>query len=167
MPTSGRLRAITAWEGVRSEPVCFQQGRQLSPRPQTPGAAGLEEGRLGERLALAAWLARGHGQVCPSSETRPHWAVMLVRSCSRLAALEARVAQLQEARAQQAQQVDALQARNAAQRAAYEALRGRAGLQEAALRRLEEEAHDLLERLVQRKARAAAERNLRNERREK
>lgn len=85
----------------------------------------------------------------------------------RLAALEARVAQLQEARAQQAQQVDALQARNEAQRAAYEALRGRAGLQEAALRRLEEEAHDLLERLVQRKARAAAERNLRNERREK
>ncbi|XP_023377445.1 protein Atg16l2 isoform X3 [Pteropus medius] len=85
----------------------------------------------------------------------------------RLAALEARVTQLQEARAQHAQQVDALQARNAAQRAAYEALRAHAGLQEAALRRLEEEAQDLLERLVQRKARAAAERNLRNERREK
>ncbi|ELK06774.1 autophagy-related protein 16-2 isoform X2 [Pteropus alecto] len=85
----------------------------------------------------------------------------------RLAALEARVTQLQEARVQHAQQVDALQARNAAQRAAYEALRAHAGLQEAALRRLEEEAQDLLERLVQRKARAAAERNLRNERREK
>ncbi|XP_045149028.1 protein Atg16l2 [Echinops telfairi] len=52
-------------------------------------------------------------------------------------------------------------------RAAYDTLRAHAGLQDAALRRLEEEARDLLERLVQRKARAAAERNLRNERREK
>ena len=41
------------------------------------------------------------------------------------------------------------------------------GHQEAALRRLEEEARDLLDRLVRRKARAAAERNLRNERRER
>ncbi|KAK2100927.1 hypothetical protein P7K49_022275, partial [Saguinus oedipus] len=58
-------------------------------------------------------------------------------------------------------------AQNAAQRKAYEALRAQAGLQEAALRRLQEEARDLLERLVQRKASAAAERNLRNERRER
>ncbi|XP_066223985.1 protein Atg16l2 isoform X2 [Saccopteryx leptura] len=86
---------------------------------------------------------------------------------SRLAALEARVAQLQEARAQETEKVDARQARNAARREAYEALRAHTKLQEAALRRLEEEARDLLERLVQRKARAAAERNLRNERREK
>lgn len=75
--------------------------------------------------------------------------------------------QLREARAQQAQQVAARRARNAAQRAAYEALRLQARLREAALRGLEEEARDLLERLVQRKARAAAERNLRNERRER
>ncbi|XP_066106658.1 protein Atg16l2 [Saccopteryx bilineata] len=86
---------------------------------------------------------------------------------SRLEALEARVAQLQEARAQETEKVDARQARNAARREAYEALRAHTKLQEAALRRLEEEARDLLERLVQRKARAAAERNLRNERREK
>ncbi|XP_047610108.1 protein Atg16l2 isoform X2 [Phacochoerus africanus] len=86
---------------------------------------------------------------------------------SRLAALEARVAQLQEARAKKARQVDARRALNAAQQAAYEALRAHAGRQEAALRRLQEEARDLLERLVQRKARAAAERNLRNERRER
>ncbi|XP_036115732.1 protein Atg16l2 [Molossus molossus] len=86
---------------------------------------------------------------------------------SRLVALEARVVQLQETRAQQVQQVDARRARNVAQRAAYEALRLQSRLQEAALRRLEEEARDLLERLVQRKARAAAERNLRNERRER
>ncbi|XP_014645778.1 PREDICTED: autophagy-related protein 16-2 [Ceratotherium simum simum] len=85
----------------------------------------------------------------------------------RLAALEARVEQLQEERAQQAQRVHTRRARNAALRAAYEALRAHAGLQEAALRRLEEEARDLLERLVQRKARAAAERNLRNERHER
>ncbi|EPY83483.1 ATG16 autophagy related 16-like protein [Camelus ferus] len=85
----------------------------------------------------------------------------------RLAALEARVAQLQEARAQGVQQVDARCALNEAQREAYEALRARAGHLEAALRRLEEEARDLVERLVQRKARAAAERNLRNERRER
>lgn len=77
------------------------------------------------------------------------------------------MAQLQEARAQQTRQVDSRRARNAAQRAAYEALRARARLQEAALRKLEEEARDLLERLVQRKARAAAERNLRLERRER
>ncbi|XP_044609518.2 protein Atg16l2 isoform X1 [Equus asinus] len=86
---------------------------------------------------------------------------------SRLAELEARVAQLQEERTQQAQRVHVRRARNAAQRAAYEALRAHAGVQEAALRRLEEEARELLERLVQRKARAAAERNLRNERRER
>ncbi|CAK6449005.1 unnamed protein product [Pipistrellus nathusii] len=85
----------------------------------------------------------------------------------RLAALEARAAQLREERARQAGQVDARRARNAAQRAAYEALRRQAGRREAALRALEEEARDLLERLVQRKARAAAERNLRNERRER
>ncbi|XP_053781507.1 protein Atg16l2 isoform X3 [Desmodus rotundus] len=85
----------------------------------------------------------------------------------RLAALQARVAQLQEARAQQTRQVEAQRARNAARRLAYEALRAHLGLQEAALRRLEEEARDLLEHLVQRKAHAAAERNLRNERRER
>lgn len=85
----------------------------------------------------------------------------------RLAALQARVAELREEQARQTRQVDAQRALNVAQRAAYEALRGRARLQEAALRRLEEEARDLLERLVQRKARAAAERNLRNERYEK
>ncbi|XP_049475358.1 protein Atg16l2 isoform X2 [Panthera uncia] len=86
---------------------------------------------------------------------------------SRLAALEARVAQLQEARAQQTRHLDAQRALNVAQRAAYEGLRAQAGLQEAALRRHEEEARDLLEWFVQRKARAAAERNLRNERHER
>ena len=86
---------------------------------------------------------------------------------SRLAALEARVAQLQEARAQQTRHLDVQRALNVAQRAAYEGLRAQAGLQEAALRRHEEEARDLLEWLVQRKARAAAERNLRNERHER
>ncbi|XP_008068243.1 autophagy-related protein 16-2 [Carlito syrichta] len=86
---------------------------------------------------------------------------------SRLAALDSRVGELQEAREQRAAQVREQRAQNAAQRAAYEALRARAGLQEAALRRRQEEARDLLERLVQRKARAAAERNLRNERRER
>lgn len=77
------------------------------------------------------------------------------------------MAQLQEERAQHVRRVDVRRARNVAQRAAYEALRLQARLQEAALRSLEEEARDLLERLVQRKARAAAERNLRNERRER
>ncbi|XP_032709066.1 autophagy-related protein 16-2 isoform X7 [Lontra canadensis] len=86
---------------------------------------------------------------------------------SRLAALEAHVVELQEARSRHARQVDAQRELNAAQRAAYEALCAHARLQEAALRRLEEEARDLLERLVQRKARAAAERNLRLERHEK
>lgn len=77
------------------------------------------------------------------------------------------MAQLREARAQQAQQVEERRAQNAVQRAAYEALRAHVVLREAALRRLQEEARDLLERLVQRKARAAAERNLLNERRER
>ncbi|XP_077618292.1 protein Atg16l2 isoform X2 [Crocuta crocuta] len=86
---------------------------------------------------------------------------------NRLAALEARVAQLQETRAQHSRHVDEQRALNVAQRAAYEALRARARLEEAALRRLEEEARDLLDWLVQRKARAAAERNLRNERQER
>lgn len=84
---------------------------------------------------------------------------------SRLVALEARVAQLQEARALQVSQVEELQKQNAAQREAYEALRVHTGHQEVALRRLQEEARDLLEQLLQRKELAAAERNLRNERR--
>ncbi|XP_028733391.1 protein Atg16l2 [Peromyscus leucopus] len=83
----------------------------------------------------------------------------------RLEALQACVVQLSEARAQQSRQLEELQAENAAQREAYRALLEQAAHQEAALRRLQEEARDLLERLVQRKARAAAECNLRNERR--
>lgn len=75
--------------------------------------------------------------------------------------------QLQEARAQQSRRLEEQQAENAAQREAYETLLQQAAHQEAALRRLQEEARDLLEQLVQRKARAAAERNLRNERRER
>lgn len=75
--------------------------------------------------------------------------------------------QLQEARAQQSRQLEERLAENAAQREAYETLLQQAVHQEAALRRLQEEARDLLEQLVQRKARAAAERNLRNERRER
>lgn len=75
--------------------------------------------------------------------------------------------QLQEARAQKSQQLQERQAENAAQREAYGALLEQAAHQEAALRRLQEEARDLLERLVQFKAQAAAERNLRNERRER
>ncbi|XP_055479190.1 protein Atg16l2 isoform X4 [Psammomys obesus] len=85
----------------------------------------------------------------------------------RLEALQACVRQLQEARARESQQLKDRRAENAAQREAYEALREQAAHQEAALRRLQEEARDLLERLVQRKAHAAAERNLRNERRER
>ncbi|XP_058519537.1 protein Atg16l2 isoform X2 [Ochotona princeps] len=85
----------------------------------------------------------------------------------RLAALEARVAHLLEARVRKAEQVEERRTQNAAQRAAYEELRAHTGLQEVALRRLQEEERDLLERLVQRKARAAAERNLRNEWRER
>ncbi|XP_013367304.1 PREDICTED: autophagy-related protein 16-2 isoform X5 [Chinchilla lanigera] len=85
----------------------------------------------------------------------------------RLAALEARVVQLQEARAQQARQVEEQRVKNVAQRAAYEDLRVRTGDQEAALRRLQEEASYVLEGLVQLKARAATERNLRLERRER
>ncbi|KAG8522829.1 Autophagy-related protein 16-2 [Galemys pyrenaicus] len=86
---------------------------------------------------------------------------------SSLAALEARAAQLRGARARQEARVHAQQASNAARRAAYEELRAHAALREAALRRLQEEARDLLGWLLQRKARAAAERNLRNERRER
>ncbi|XP_027263615.1 autophagy-related protein 16-2 isoform X3 [Cricetulus griseus] len=85
----------------------------------------------------------------------------------RLEALQACVVRLQEARAQQSRQLEERQAENAAQREAYQALLEQAAHQEAALRRLQEEARDLLERLVQRKARAAAECNLRNERRER
>ncbi|GAB1292402.1 Protein Atg16l2 [Apodemus speciosus] len=85
----------------------------------------------------------------------------------RLEALQTCVVQLQEARAQQSQQLEEQQAENAALREAYETLLQQAAHQEAALRRLQEEARDLLEQLVQRKASAAAERNLRNERRER
>lgn len=85
----------------------------------------------------------------------------------RLEALQACVVQLREAKAQQSRQLEELQAENATQREAYEALLEQTAHRNAALRRLQEEARDLLERLVQRKARAAAERNLRNESRER
>ncbi|XP_005368841.1 autophagy-related protein 16-2 isoform X4 [Microtus ochrogaster] len=85
----------------------------------------------------------------------------------RLEALQACVVQLRETRAQQVRQLEERQAENAAQREAYETLLKQAAHQEAALRRLQEEARDLLEWLVQRKACAAAECNLRNERRER
>ncbi|XP_075827729.1 protein Atg16l2 isoform X3 [Microtus pennsylvanicus] len=85
----------------------------------------------------------------------------------RLEALQACVVQLRETRAQRVRQLEERQAENAAQREAYETLLKQAAHQEAALRRLQEEARDLLERLVQRKARAAAECNLRIERRER
>uniref|UniRef100_A0AC11CEY0 Autophagy related 16 like 2 n=1 Tax=Ovis aries TaxID=9940 RepID=A0AC11CEY0_SHEEP len=106
-------------------------------------------------------------QVVEKSETLGTLESQLEERQSRLAALKARVEQLEEVRTKKAGQVHARRALNEEQRAAYEALRARVGHQEAALRRLEEEARDLLERLVQRKARAAAERNLRNERRER
>lgn len=77
------------------------------------------------------------------------------------------MAQLQEARAQQARQVEEQRAQNVAQRAAYEVLRVSAEDHEAALRRLQEEASYVLEQLVQLKARAAAQHNLRLERRER
>lgn len=106
-------------------------------------------------------------QVVEKSATLGTLESQLEERQSRLAALKARVEQLEEVRAKKAGQVHARRALNEEQRAAYEALRARVGHQEAALRRLEEEARDLLERLVQHKARAAAERNLRNERRER
>ncbi|XP_004863338.1 autophagy-related protein 16-2 isoform X3 [Heterocephalus glaber] len=85
----------------------------------------------------------------------------------RLAVLEAQVAHLQEARAKQTQLVEEQRAQNVVQRTAYEVLRVRTGNQEAELRRLQEEASCLLERLVQLKARAADELNLRLERLER
>ncbi|XP_008850952.1 autophagy-related protein 16-2 isoform X5 [Nannospalax galili] len=85
----------------------------------------------------------------------------------RLGALEACVVQLREARTQQARQLKERLEQNAALREAYEGLRANAVHGEATLRRLQEEARDLLDLLVQRKARAAAERNLCNERRER
>ncbi|XP_055279593.1 protein Atg16l2 isoform X3 [Moschus berezovskii] len=106
-------------------------------------------------------------QVVEKNKTLSTLKSQLEERQSRLAALQARVEQLEEARAKEAGQVHARRALNEEQRAAYEALRARVGHQEAALRGLEEEACDLLERLVQQKARAAAERNLRNERRER
>ncbi|XP_037696465.1 protein Atg16l2 isoform X2 [Choloepus didactylus] len=87
----------------------------------------------------------------------------LEKQQSRLAAQGARVAQLEETRAQLAGQVEERQALSAARRTAYDTLRAHARLREAALRRLEEDTHHLLEQLVQLKARAAAQRNLRNE----
>ncbi|XP_029411750.1 autophagy-related protein 16-2 isoform X3 [Nannospalax galili] len=86
---------------------------------------------------------------------------------NRLGALEACVVQLREARTQQARQLKERLEQNAALREAYEGLRANAVHGEATLRRLQEEARDLLDLLVQRKARAAAERNLCNERRER
>ncbi|XP_053526862.1 protein Atg16l2 isoform X4 [Artibeus jamaicensis] len=138
--------------------------RQLRQRDRTQKALFLELVQAYNRLLekaelLAPFSDKLHPEpndVTPATHQGP-W----------LAALESKVAQLREARAQQSRQVEAQGARNAAQRLAYEALRAHLGFQEAALRRLEEEARDLLERLVQRKVRAAAERNLRNERRER
>ncbi|XP_062052658.1 protein Atg16l2 isoform X1 [Lepus europaeus] len=134
---------------------------------QAPTPAALREKWQQEEEGLRLVCGEMAYQVVEKSAALGTLEAELEERQSRLAALEARVAQLQEARAQKEAQVEDQRARNAAQRAAYEELRAHAGLQEVALRRLQEEARDLLERLVQRKARAAAERNLRNERRER
>ncbi|XP_051707128.1 protein Atg16l2 isoform X5 [Oryctolagus cuniculus] len=138
------------------------RGSEQAPRP-----AALREKWQQEEEELRLVCGEMAYQVVEKSAALGTLEAELEERQSRLAALEARVAQLQEARAQKEAQVEDQRARNAAQRAAYEELRAHAGLQEVALRRLQEEARDLLERLVQRKARAAAERNLRNERRER
>ncbi|GAB5577418.1 protein Atg16l2 isoform X1 [Prionailurus iriomotensis] len=165
-PTTLRMKWQEEEEGLRL--VCGEQS--LSQQPP-----------LGEGLGARWEPCRGAHAHPTAGPDHPQMAYqVVVKSAalgalestleerqSRLAALEARVAQLQEARAQQTRHLDAQRALNVAQRAAYEALRAQAGLQEAALRRHEEEARDLLEWLVQRKARAAAERNLRNERHER
>ncbi|KAL6062486.1 hypothetical protein STEG23_018577 [Scotinomys teguina] len=146
--------------------------RQLRHRDRTQKALFLElvpaYNHLLEKAELLAKFSEKMAyQVVKKSAALDTLQSQLEERQGRLEALQACVVQLREARAQQSRQLEELQAENAARREAYGTLLEQAAHQEAALRRLQEEARDLLERLVQRKARAAAECNLRNERRER
>ncbi|CAO2582308.1 Protein Atg16l2 [Lemmus lemmus] len=155
-------------EDVTSTPNLDSWGEFSRPvSDQVSSAASLRVKWQEERKGLQLLCGEMAYQVVKKSAALETLQSQLEERQGRLEALQACVVQLQETQAQQLRQLEERQAENAAQREAYETLLKQAAHQEAALRRLQEEARDLLERLVQRKARAAAECNLRNERRER
>ncbi|XP_027703819.1 autophagy-related protein 16-2 isoform X5 [Vombatus ursinus] len=89
---------------------------------------------------------------------------MLEDQQGRLSALDARVRELEETRQWLAEQVDGQQDRIVEGKEAYDTLWAHTGHQEGALRQLEEEGRELVERLIQVKMQAAEDQNYRNER---
>ncbi|XP_038203144.1 protein Atg16l2 isoform X2 [Arvicola amphibius] len=156
-------------EEVASTPNLDSWGNEFSGlvSDQVSSAASLRAKWQEEKKGLQLVCGEMAYQVVKKSAALETLQSQLEERQGRLEALQACVAQLQETRAQQVRQLEERRAENAAQREAYRTLLKQAAHQEAALRRLQEEARDLLELLVQRKARAAAECNLRNERRER
>ncbi|XP_057633718.1 protein Atg16l2 isoform X2 [Chionomys nivalis] len=155
-------------EEVASTPNLDSWGEFSGPvSHQVSSAASLRAKWQEEKRGLQLVCGEMAYQVVKKSAALETLQSQLEERQGRLEALQVCVVQLQEARAQQVRLLEERQAENAAQREAYQTLLKQAAHQEAALRRLQEEARDLLERLVQRKACAAAECNLRNERRER
>ncbi|XP_075827726.1 protein Atg16l2 isoform X1 [Microtus pennsylvanicus] len=155
-------------EEVGSTPNLDSWGEFSGPgSDQVSSAASLRAKWQEEKKGLQLVCGEMAYQVVKKSAALETLQSQLEERQGRLEALQACVVQLRETRAQRVRQLEERQAENAAQREAYETLLKQAAHQEAALRRLQEEARDLLERLVQRKARAAAECNLRIERRER
>ncbi|KAM7328984.1 protein Atg16l2 isoform X1 [Alexandromys fortis] len=155
-------------EEVASTPNLDSWGEFSGPgSDQVSSAASLRAKWQEEKKGLQLVCGEMAYQVVKKSAALETLQSQLEERQGRLEALQACIVQLRETRAQQVRQLEERQAENEAQREAYKTLLKQAAHQEAALRRLQEEARDLLERLVQRKARAAAECNLRNERRER
>ncbi|XP_078013020.1 protein Atg16l2 isoform X2 [Phascolarctos cinereus] len=89
---------------------------------------------------------------------------MLEDQQGRLSSLDARVCELEETRQWLAEQVAGQQDRIMEGKEAYDTLWAHTGHQEGALRQLEEEGRELVERLIQVKVQAAEAQNYRNER---
>ncbi|KAM9037244.1 protein Atg16l2 isoform 2-T2 [Sarcophilus harrisii] len=103
-------------------------------------------------------------QVVEKNMTLSSQDVMLEEQLGRLSALDARVHDLEETRQWLAEQVARQQDRIMEGKEAYDTLWAHTGHQEGALRQLEEEGRELVERLIQVKMQAAEDQNYRNER---
>ncbi|XP_043848320.1 protein Atg16l2 isoform X3 [Dromiciops gliroides] len=103
-------------------------------------------------------------QVVEKNMTLSSQDAMLEDQQGRLSALDARVRELEEMRQWLAEQVAGQQNRIMEGKEAYDTLWAHTGHQEGALRQLEEEGRELVERLIQVKMQAAEDQNYRNER---
>uniref|UniRef100_A0A5F8G2H9 Protein Atg16l2 n=1 Tax=Monodelphis domestica TaxID=13616 RepID=A0A5F8G2H9_MONDO len=149
-----------------NDPVHLPSGEEEArPVPDScPSARGLQE-EMGGGLARSSWSCGEMAyQVVEKNRALSAQDGLLEEQRGRLAALEARARELEEMRQWLAQRVAGQQDRITEGKEAYDTLRAHASHQQGALRQLEEEGRELVERLVRVKMQAAEDQNYRNER---